>query len=222
MSLADKLNYSLKAKEDMQKSLISKGAPCTAETPLGDYASLIDSISGESDLHNIITDGLVFILPIRSYSSEYNGKITDPNNSFQIPLGNNPRTFEAKFNCKQAGYLFNFGQYTLRQSFSISNDRIVCYSNDFRFKNVPAFNEDVYLSVVYDGSKFLVYWNGILDEEISTPALNTVSNGSFYLACWNGWGEYFLGTIYYTRIYNRILSASEIYYNYLVSGGKVQ
>jgi hypothetical protein len=63
---------------------------------------------------------------------------------------------------------------------------------------------------MFDGSTIKIYINGSLDKssshvgEVQTPNNNTVYLGTY------GSGEYFQGNIDDARIYNRVLTSSEI------------
>jgi len=74
------------------------------------------------------------------------------------------------------------------------------------------------VTIVYDGTYQKIYINGIFDrQQASGDIIQNQSNINLYIGCSQSFGsptEFFNGTIYNTKIYNKGLSSDEVSQNY--------
>ena len=67
-----------------------------------------------------------------------------------------------------------------------------------------------------DGSNMNVYINGSLDSSTTTAANQTGTNALFMIGSYNGSSEFFGGSVYCARLYNKVLTAAEVSRNFNV------
>lgn len=76
-----------------------------------------------------------------------------------------------------------------------------------------------YGAATYDGSNVRIYVNGILES--TTARTGTISPGALNIGSNSGSSsEYFVGDISFVRMYNRVLSTTEIYQNFQAARGR--
>lgn len=78
----------------------------------------------------------------------------------------------------------------------------------------PSLNAWHYTAGVYDGSKMYIYINGNLAASKNQTGSIATNTNSLALGSQPGYGEYYGGRIGMTRVYNRVLTPSEILQNY--------
>jgi len=85
----------------------------------------------------------------------------------------------------------------------------------------PTINTIANWTLTFSGANLSMYINGILNNSTTTAANQTGSSPTIRLGTYNAGGSQPLnGRIYSTRIYNRILSSSEISQNYNATKGR--
>ena len=67
-----------------------------------------------------------------------------------------------------------------------------------------------HVAATYDGSRLRLYVNGVLRTDKATTAPVAVSTGPLKIGGNAVWGEWFAGQIDEVRVYDRVLSATEI------------
>lgn len=67
-----------------------------------------------------------------------------------------------------------------------------------------------------DGSNMNVYIDGSLDNSTTTAGNQTGTNALFVIGSYNGSSEFFAGSVYCARLYNRVLTAAEVSRNFNV------
>ena len=76
--------------------------------------------------------------------------------------------------------------------------------------SAPSVSQWTHLAGTYDGAALRLYANGSLVSSQAQTGGIQVTNGALRIGGNNYWGEFFRGKIDEIRIYNRVLSASEI------------
>ncbi len=91
---------------------------------------------------------------------------------------------------------------------------IAYYNNDYTFNYTVTAGAIINATFLENGSGTVsLYINGNFIDSSGLTAPNTVGN-TFYLGYYAASSNYLNGTIYNTKIYNRVLSATEIAQNY--------
>ncbi len=150
------------------------------------------------------------------------------NNGFAVatisnmPTGSNPRTISLwvklnTFHSLGFNYLYNYGPGANANGVYINATLVNHYARNssnttnHTLNTSHTLNTWVHYAFTYDGSKSRIYKNGILIGT-SVQNITTVSNNSFSLGVTEGGGTGRLnGVIDDLKIYNRALSANEVY-----------
>jgi hypothetical protein len=85
----------------------------------------------------------------------------------------------------------------------------------------PTINTIANWTLTFNGANLIMYINGILNNSTTTAANQTGSSPIIRLGTYNsGASQPLNGTIYASRIYNRVLTASEVLQNYNALKGR--
>ena len=85
----------------------------------------------------------------------------------------------------------------------------------------PTINTITNWTLSFNGANLIMYINGILNNSTTTAANQTGSSPTIRLGSYNAVGSQpFNGTIYASKIYDRVLTASEVHQNYNATKGR--
>jgi outer membrane protein assembly factor BamB len=159
----------------------------------------------------------------------------DPESFENLPMGDSERTVTAWVNVKNGGTIIYYGDDNVAgpsTAFSILlyTDRIVMdnYFNGGIINVSLLPNHWYFMSCVYYGNTTVgFYVDGVYEGSMTMPeVLNTYSTGHFSIGTrfdtWNNIQAPFNGTIDEVEIYNRALSAREIWADYVLSPIEMQ
>lgn len=185
------------------------------------------------DISKLNTSSTIGNSPI--YTSEYGGGLifngidtyvligTDQNYYFNLTK---PYTISVWFKLKTfqiTGLVNRYNKNVVGNYFVKIGYNTIMYNREvspFNLFSNSIFNLDVVYNstVVYDGTRQKIYINGVLEsQQLSGNIAQNQSNINLYIGCSQTSGnrsEFFNGTIYNVKIYNKGLSADEVLKNY--------
>lgn len=219
-------NIAPKIVRDSSLVLCLDGANIRSYVPITGSSSLIDM----SKLNTISTMGN---LPI--YTPEYGGGLifngidnyvligTNQNYYFNLT---NPYTISVwfKLNTLQImGLVTRYNGSVVGNYFMKIGVNSIMYNREvspFNLFSTSLLNKNVVYNstIVYDGTRQKIYINGVLEsQQLSGNIAQNQSNINLYIGCSQTSGsrfEFFDGTIYNVKIYNKGLSDDEVLQNY--------
>ncbi len=148
-------------------------------------------------------------------------------NSTDLPTGANVRTIEAYVKIDditlQSGVIFRYGTETGDDVFSLEQIdaalRIFTNNDSSATGNILSEGNWFLIQATYNGTQVNMWVNG--EKVITNDAItvNTASGTTPYIGSRGGSSDYFEGNIDFVRVYDRVLTDTEIKVSYLRSGG---